>query len=679
MRKLLFIVTVLFALASPRHTVAQVNTDQLLQIGRNALYFEDYVLSIQYFNQIIAAKPYLAQPYFYRALAKYNLDDFSGAIDDASAAIDRNPFLTDAYELRGIALQSVGKPELAVADYDKVLEMLPLSRGILFNKALAQEEMGADSLALITYTDIIDRHPSYDLAYIGRAKLLLSMADTLAARADIDTALVLNPNSANAYIMHADIVVSSDADYPRAIADMDMAIKLQPRMASLFINRAFLRYKSDDYFGAMSDYDYALQLDPLNATALFNRSLLRSEVRDFNGALADLSTVLRLRPTDYRALYNRALIYRELQKYSEAVEDINKIIEAFPDLAAPYFIRFDLRQSMGDRNAYRDYDRSIALGKKKVRTSHPSSSTSYSSPSIAELFSTGSSSDDTEISQEAVAARFSELLTVNTESELQPGYSSSSTNIRGRVQDRNISIELEPIFVVTYYTSPTELKPTGEYLKEVSDINATHALDYQLQVTNREVAISDTLEIQRHFRAIDYYISYLSNHSPRAIDYFALGMSRSTLRQYQQALADFERAVAVAPDFALAHYMIGVTRYHLAGQQSTTPSSPAETSERRIMLSSAIQSFQRALELSPAMALAYYDMGVIYADMQDPTSAISAFTHAIELKPDFGEAFFNRGYVYFQLGNHAAGSADLSTAGQLGIAPSYSLLKRMAR
>lgn len=49
-----------------------------MAIGRNALYFEDYVLSIQYFNQVINAKPYLSDPYFYRGLAKINLDDFQG-------------------------------------------------------------------------------------------------------------------------------------------------------------------------------------------------------------------------------------------------------------------------------------------------------------------------------------------------------------------------------------------------------------------------------------------------------------------------------------------------------------------------------------------------------------------------------------------------------------------------
>jgi hypothetical protein len=49
----------------------QINTDRVMAIGRNALYFEDYVLSIQYFNQVIGARPYLYEPYFYRGLAKF--------------------------------------------------------------------------------------------------------------------------------------------------------------------------------------------------------------------------------------------------------------------------------------------------------------------------------------------------------------------------------------------------------------------------------------------------------------------------------------------------------------------------------------------------------------------------------------------------------------------------------
>lgn len=94
---------------APPSSDAQVNTDQVMRVGQNALYFEDYLLSIQYFNQAIQAKPYLAKPYFLRSIAKINLEDFAGAEADASKAIELNPYLTDAWEARGVARQNLGR------------------------------------------------------------------------------------------------------------------------------------------------------------------------------------------------------------------------------------------------------------------------------------------------------------------------------------------------------------------------------------------------------------------------------------------------------------------------------------------------------------------------------------------------------------------------------------------
>ena len=36
--------------------MAQINTDRMMLMGRNALYYEDYVLSIRRFNMVISAK-----------------------------------------------------------------------------------------------------------------------------------------------------------------------------------------------------------------------------------------------------------------------------------------------------------------------------------------------------------------------------------------------------------------------------------------------------------------------------------------------------------------------------------------------------------------------------------------------------------------------------------------------
>ena len=139
-RNLLNIIVAAFFL--PVVSVAQINTDRVMTIGRNALYFEDYVLSIQYFNQVINAKPYLAEPYFYRGLAKMNLDDYQGAEADCSEAIDRNPFVPNAYQIRGISRIRQKNYQGAIQDYEKALTLDPENVGLWHNLALCrmQEE-----------------------------------------------------------------------------------------------------------------------------------------------------------------------------------------------------------------------------------------------------------------------------------------------------------------------------------------------------------------------------------------------------------------------------------------------------------------------------------------------------------------------------------------------------------
>ena len=90
-------------------TSAQVDAEQVMRIGSNVLSMEDYMLAIQYFNQAIKAKPYLADPYFLRALAKLNLEDYKGAEEDCSLCLERNKFKAEAYKLRGFARQNIDR------------------------------------------------------------------------------------------------------------------------------------------------------------------------------------------------------------------------------------------------------------------------------------------------------------------------------------------------------------------------------------------------------------------------------------------------------------------------------------------------------------------------------------------------------------------------------------------
>lgn len=650
---------------------AQINTEQVMRIGRNALYFEDYMLSIQYFNQVIQAKPYLAQPYFYRAIAKLSLEDYIGAEEDATIAIEHNPFITDAYEVRGVARQNLGRNKEAIADYDKALSMLPENKDIMFNKALAQEEIKDYENAQKSYAELLQAHPGFDNGYIGRARLRLVTGDTINALADINHAIDINRNATNAYVMRADIIMKTEKNFQKALDDMNEAIRLQPQHAAFFINRAFLRYNLDDYFGAMADYDYAIQLDPLNSVALFNRGLLRAEVHDNNKAIDDFTKVLSLNSKDYRALYNRAMLYRDIHDNKKALADINKVIEAYPDFSGAYFLRYEInRQSGNMAHAENDYNKSMALAKK-------------ANPENSDNSHEDERPDEP---QEVVANRFTSLLTIDNQTDIHQEFQNKS--IRGRVQDRNTNIEAEPMFALSYYASPTELKENTYYLKEIDEINSTRILRFLLVLTNHEPQLNDEEDIKRHFESIEYYNSYLATHQPRAIDYFARAMDFVTIHNYRSAIADFNRAIELTPDFALAYLMRAISKQKNFEVEKLQGDNNGETSamaaqlnaqKAKIIYAEIISDLDRILQLSPQMAIAHYNKGCILVAMQDYTSAIKAFSTAIDIKPDLGEAYYNRGYVYLKLGNKDAGINDLSKAGELGIVPSYNLLKRMTR
>ena len=101
-RKVIALLALLFSFCWGGSGFAQINTERVPLMGRNALYYEDYVLAIQRFNMVINAKPWMGEPYFYRGLAKFYLEDYQGAEIDCGNALERNPYMANYYMLRDL-------------------------------------------------------------------------------------------------------------------------------------------------------------------------------------------------------------------------------------------------------------------------------------------------------------------------------------------------------------------------------------------------------------------------------------------------------------------------------------------------------------------------------------------------------------------------------------------------
>ncbi|WP_289500516.1 tetratricopeptide repeat protein [Gloeocapsopsis sp. IPPAS B-1203] len=64
----------------------------------------------------------------------------------------------------------------------------------------------------------------------------------------------------------------------------------------------------------------------------------------------------------------------------------------------------------------------------------------------------------------------------------------------------------------------------------------------------------------------------------------------------------------------------------------------------------ALTNYNTAIQLAPNYAIAYYNRGLVYEELQDNQKAISEYNEALKLNPNYAEAYYRRGILRHQLG-----------------------------
>lgn len=348
--------SLLLSLSSLLPAQAQINTSRMIDIGRNAIYFDDYVLAIHYFNLVINSKPYLYEPYFYRGLAKFYLDDFTGAESDCSKAIEKNPFYPNSYQVRGLARIKLNKLDKAAEDYGKAVEVEPGNRSLWHNLTICYLQMDSMQMADSICDIMIKKWPKQSEGYTIKGQIKLETGDTIMAEQFIDKALEVDKYNVPAMVAKAMLLVKRE-NYKEAESMFDEALRLQPKHAGNYINRALCRYHQNNYRGAMQDYDQALSIDPNNFIGHYNRGLLRANVGEDNLAIEDFNFIIEKDPDDMMAIFNRATLLDNIGEYAEAIRDYTTVIKEYPKFLYGYQRRAAAKRKIGDINgARRDED-----------------------------------------------------------------------------------------------------------------------------------------------------------------------------------------------------------------------------------------------------------------------------------------------------------------------------------
>lgn len=543
----------------PTLLYAQINTERVMTIARNALYFEDYVLSIQYFNQVINAKPYLYEPYFFRGLAKINLDDYQGAESDCDAAIQRNPFVVGAYQIRGLARIRQNKFDEAIEDYKTAIKYDPENVVLWHNLSLCHIQKEDYEAAKEDLGTLLTIAPKYTRAYLMRGEVSLKQNDTIQALRDFDKAIDMDRYDPDGWGARA-IVRLQQGKYKEAEADLDQSIHLSAKNAGNYINRALARFHQNNLRGAMSDYDLALDIDPNNFLGHYNRGLLRAQVGDDNRAIEDFDFVLKMEPDNMMAIFNRGLLRAQTGDYRGAISDYSKVIAEYPNFMAGYYQRAEARKKIGDcKGAEQDEFKIMKMQiDKRNGVSSGDKKEGGDSKDVADNSSGNSNGDGgkTRKKSDKNMENYRKIV-IADDSEVDQRYKS---DYRGRVQDRNVTIKLEPMYALTYYEKLSDVKRIVHYHKYIEELNHSKLFPKPLRITNMEAPLTEE-QVRFHFALIDAHTSDVVADEKNAKKRFMRGLDFYLVQDFASSIDDFTKSILLDDTFFPAYFMRALVRY----------------------------------------------------------------------------------------------------------------------
>lgn len=141
----------------------------------------------------------------------------------------------------------------------------------------------------------------------------------------------------------------------------------------------------------------------------------------------------------------------------------------------------------------------------------------------------------------------------------------------------------------------------------------------------------------------------LDQHEPEYV-YYLMGRSYDLLDEYDQAIAAYQQALEINPDYVDAWVGLGIVQ-RLSGDYEA-----------------ARTAYQEALRLNPNIAEAHSSLGTLYVLEGKPEEAIVEFEEAIRLNPKLDAAYANLALAYAMEGRFDDADEALARAITLGYA-----------
>jgi tetratricopeptide (TPR) repeat protein len=250
-------------------TTLKVMNEVLENPTKNLIFFKQKSQNLEdskkYLDEKIITSLYLANLYALKGNAKFDHNEFVGALEDFSYAISLGLPLISNYINRGQIKQKTGDFKGALQDYNQAILLFPnhyqvyIYRGVV-NRHLNQLKSALEDFNKALSLSISDEDTSEAYAY--RSSIKERLGNLKESLEDSNISIKLYPSVLN-YSCRADLKYEM-GDLVGALEDYNSAIKLDSEgqiYTGTYINRGDFYYKIQDFSNAKKDYQKYLELN----------------------------------------------------------------------------------------------------------------------------------------------------------------------------------------------------------------------------------------------------------------------------------------------------------------------------------------------------------------------------------------------------------------------------------
>jgi len=291
--------------------------------------------------------------------------NFEGAIENYSKAIEMDPKLEKAYLARAACYEKLNKKTEAIEDYKKAMVFSPKEKENYFNAGRLLSSIGKYPDSHDMLSKAIEKDKGYSEAIAEDIKVLFSMKDYVTG-VKISQLAIDDKRTASTLFTHA-VMNDSLKNYTEAEKFYKSAKNTDSKFIPAYVALALTQIKLSKADEAMKVCEEALTKDPNNMDIIVARSLVSAARKDYQNAINDITKVILSRPTA-DAYKQRAAFYIVMGQHHNAINDYTQVISIDDhDLGAYLSRAAAFEHTMNFKSALADYNKVASLSKGNER------------------------------------------------------------------------------------------------------------------------------------------------------------------------------------------------------------------------------------------------------------------------------------------------------------------------